>query len=267
LIWNCIGIALVVAARNLQWSQEFMPQYLKEMTWEQFGRGFIFGPVSFQLWYLRELFLLAMLSPLIYFVCRNRTGAIIWLALLAVVWSHDNRGPEIFESEGLLFFSLGATLVFHKIPVQQRPHFNVWLVMAIAWLGLNLVRASIAFDTEPTVQTWLLILYKVCNLMGLWVVWFGYDFVVRDVSEESALWPWFTLSFYIFAAHQPLYNLLSDNILARIGHHELLKQVNPGGAFLVYLLLPIATIVCLSLLGALLRRYALPVHKLLTGGR
>ena len=121
LIWNCIGIALVVAARHLQWSQEFMPQYLKEMTWEQFGRGFIFGPVSFQLWYLRELFLLALLSPLIYFICRNRTGAIIWLALLAVVWSHDNRGPEIFESEGLLFFSLGATLVFHKIPVQQRP--------------------------------------------------------------------------------------------------------------------------------------------------
>jgi hypothetical protein len=99
------------------------------------------------------------------------------------------------------------------------------------------------------------------------VVWFGYDFLVRDVSEGSPMWPWFRLSFYIFAGHQPIYNLLSDNILARIGHHELLKQVNPSGAFLVYLCLPIVTIIALSFLGMALKKKANPVHRLLTGGR
>jgi fucose 4-O-acetylase-like acetyltransferase len=267
LIWNCIGIAVVLAARNLQWSQEFMPQYLKEMTWEQFAKGFIFGPVSFQLWYLRDLFLLTLLSPIIYFICRNRTGAIIWLAVLLVAWSHDNRGPDILAPESVLFFSLGAAIAFHGIPLQLRPHFQGWLVIAIAWVGLSLLRAWIAFDTVPMAQTWVLLLYKVCSLMGIWVIWFGYDFLVGDVSEHSSLLPWATLSFYVFAAHQPIYNVLSDNILARIGHHELLKQTNPGGAFLVYLLLPIVAIVCLTLLGALLRRYTPPLHRLLTGGR
>src|SRR5882672_2758814 len=224
LIWNCIGIAVVVAARNLQWFQEFMPQYLKEMTWEQFGSGFIFGPVSFQLWYLRDLFLLCLLSPIIYFICRHRTGAMIWLVLLVVAWSHDSSGPKILNGEGVLFFSLGAVFAIHSIQLRHYAHFGAWLGLVAVWLVLSLLRAWIAFDTVPMAQTWLLILYKVCILMGLWVVWFGYDFLVGDVSEQSALWPWMTLSFYIFAAHQPLYNVLSDNVLARIGHHELLKQ-------------------------------------------
>jgi hypothetical protein len=75
------------------------------------------------------------------------------------------------------------------------------------------------------------------------------------------------VSFYIFVAHQPFYNIASDNILARIGHHEALKSVNPGGAFLVYLFLPAATIVMLSALGRTIRERAHPLHRLLTGGR
>jgi fucose 4-O-acetylase-like acetyltransferase len=267
LIWNCIGIAVVVAARNLQLSQEFMPQYLKEMTWEQFASGFILGPVSFQLWYLRDLFLLCVLSPIIFFICRYRAGALIWLVLLLVVWSHDNSGPKILNAEGVLFFSFGAAIAIHKIRLWHPAHLSGWLAMAGVWLALSLLRAWIAFDTVPMAQTWLLILYKVCVLIGLWVVWTGYDFLVGDVSEQSALWPWLTLSFYIFVMHQPLYNIVSDNILGRIGHHELLKQINPSGAFLVYLLLPIATVVFCSLLGMLIRAYAKPLHRVLTGGR
>jgi len=267
LLWNCIGIAAVVAARNLQWSQELMPEYLKEMTWAQFASGFIFGPVSFQLWYLRDLFLLSLLSPIIFFICRPKMGAIIWLVLLVVAWSHDNSGPKILNGEGVLFFSLGAVFAIHKIHLRPPAHVGGWLAMAAVWLALSLLRAWIAFDTLPMAQTWVLLLYKICILIGLWVVWIGDDFLVGDVSEQSALWPWFTLSFYIFAAHQPLYNIVSDNILGRIGHHELLKQTNPSGAFLVYLLLPIATIVFCSLLGVLIRTYAKPLHHVLTGGR
>jgi hypothetical protein len=208
-----------------------------------------------------------LLSPIIYFICRHRTGAMIWLVLLVVTWSHDNSGPKILNAEGVLFFSLGAVFAIHSIQLRHYAHFGAWLALVAVWLALSLLRAWIAFDTVPMAQTWVLILYKVCILLGLWVVWFGYDFLVGDVSEQSAMWPWVTLSFYIFAAHQPLYNVLSDNILARIGHHELLKQTNPGGAFLVYLLLPIATIVFCSLLGVLIRKYVKPLHHVLTGGR
>jgi fucose 4-O-acetylase-like acetyltransferase len=267
LIWNCIGIALVLVARNSSWLREFMPQYLRDMTWQQFASGFLFSPVSFQLWYLRDLFVLALISPLIYAICRQRVNAVIWLVLLLVVWSHENAATPFLSAEDVLFFSLGSVLALHKIPLQRQPDFHSWLFMALAWLGLSALRAWIAFDTVAEAQAWVFLLYKVCNLIGLWVVWFGYDFLVHDVSEESRWWPWFGVSFYIFAGHQPLYNLVSDNILARIGHHEALKSVNPGGAFLVYLLLPIATIVLLSILGMMLRNRAHPVHRLLTGGR
>src|SRR5215472_14122650 len=102
-------------------------------------------------------------------------------------------------------------------------------------------------------------------LLGLWVVWFGYDFLVGDVPEHSPLWPWFGLSFYLFVAHQPLYNIFRENFLARLGHHG--AEVNYAAAFAVYLVLPAATIAGLSLVGALIRKNAPPLHRLLTGGR
>jgi fucose 4-O-acetylase-like acetyltransferase len=267
LIWNCAGIALVVAARNISWLREFMPQYLRDMTWPQFASGFIFGPASFQLWYLRDLFVLALMSPLIYVICRRRIGAVIWLALLVALWSQENAPRPLLTAEGALFFSLGSILALHKLPLQRQPSFAAWLGAAGIWLALSALRAWMAFDTVPDAQAWILLLYKVCNLMALWVIWRGYDFIVRDVPETSRWWPWFGVSFYIFVAHQPFYNIASDNILARIGHHEALKSVNPGGAFLVYLFLPAATIVMLSALGRTIRERAHPLHRLLTGGR
>jgi len=267
VIWNCIGMALVVAARNLPWFREFMPQYLADMSWEQFARLFVTYPVNFPLWYLRNLFLLALLSPLIYLFCRDRAGAIVWLVLMTVLWSHEKIGTDIVSAESVLFFSLGAAAALRSVPLSKLHDFNAWLAFALVWLAVNLVRSWIVFGPMPEeeAQTWALILSKMSYLLGLWVVWFGYDFLVGDVPEHSPLWPWFGLSFYLFVAHQPLYNIFRENFLARLGHHG--AEVNYAAAFAVYLVLPAATIAGLSLVGALIRKNAPPLHRLLTGGR
>jgi succinoglycan biosynthesis protein ExoH len=262
-------MALVVAARNLPWFQEFMPQYLADMSWERFARLFVSYPVNFPLWYLRNLFLLALLSPLIYLFCRDRAGAIIWLVLLTVLWSHENIGTDIVSAESVLFFSLGAALAMHSVPLSKLQDFNAWLALALVWLAVNLVRSWVVFGPMPVedAQTLALILFKISYLLGLWVVWFGYDFLVGEVPEQSPLWPWFGLSFYVFVAHQPLYNIVSENILGRIGHNDALHTANYGGAFVIYVFLPVVVIGGLSVLGALVRKQAPLVHRLLTGGR
>jgi hypothetical protein len=68
-------------------------------------------------------------------------------------------------------------------------------------------------------------------------------------------------------AHQPLYNIVSENILGRIGHNDALHTANYGGAFVIYVFLPVVVIGGLSVLGALVRKQAPLVHRLLTGGR
>ena len=53
-------------------------------------------------------------------------------ALAFVAWSHDNRGPEILGPESVLFFSLGAAIAFHGIPLHLRPGAREWYA---AWLS------------------------------------------------------------------------------------------------------------------------------------
>src|SRR5262249_52765705 len=133
----------------------------------------------------------------------------------------EKIGTDIVSAESVLFFSLGAAAALRSVPLSKLHDFNAWLAFAFVWLAVNLVRSWIVFGPMPEeeAQTWALILSKMSYLLGLWVVWFGYDFLVGDVPEHSPLWPWFGLSFYLFVAHQPLYNIFRENFLARLGHH------------------------------------------------
>ena len=70
------------------------------------------GPINLSLWFIRELIVLVILSPLIYLLVRYTS----WFGVLAlgILWGFK-IGPE-----PLFFFSAGACLGVRKIPPVER---------------------------------------------------------------------------------------------------------------------------------------------------
>lgn len=118
IIWNLIIVTLYFIA------QYFMPSFTSgtskpvvDYNWLDWINIFWDNckgmPVSYQLWFLRDLIMLSLLSPLIYLIvkwCR------IWsVVALGALWVFSRWfGPTGFSFVGLFFFTSGAWFGINK---------------------------------------------------------------------------------------------------------------------------------------------------------
>lgn len=113
IIWNTVMFILLYFKKGQTYS-------LIEIFWGNgepwySGTNYLGGefvpsvsPVNFPLWYVRDLMVLCIISPLIYWLIRKtRIGivAVFGLLYISYVWPHIN-----FNAEGLFFFTLGGYL-------------------------------------------------------------------------------------------------------------------------------------------------------------
>jgi hypothetical protein len=163
------------------------------------------------------------------------------------------------ETEGLLFFLSGAALSRGGLAAFRAGWWRRPRLLGVSWLVVLAVKTGLAFS--PATPPALLVgLQKASILLGVGAVWTLYDaeFVRRRIEPRLLRWTGFT--FFIFAFHEPLQNVLMDALLARIGS-------GPGPSLFLYLAVPAFVIVAATGTAILLARHVRPVYLVLTGGR
>lgn len=270
LLWSALGLALTAVLLNLpamapalgHWEGRGLPgfQVISEIPPTLGARLFrlFIKPVPYQLWFMRDLLLYILLSPLIYIALRRLS----WGALLPafILW-FLNRNLRIMEAEGILFFMCGAYLSIHNIvPTRNRTQW-LPLVLGVGWIGILLLKTGFAYQGGPfCTHTILIALHKTAILLGLFTIWLGYDLVGEQANANEFLITAAPLTFFIYAAHEPLLNLLSNYALY-------LLHISPTTQLTVFLMGPVVAIGLCLLFGAGLRRFTPPAFALLTGGR
>ena len=220
-------------------------------------------PVSVQFWYLRDLILLIVISPLIFEITR-RTG---WLlsALLGVLWLFEIQpfplvaGWYLVQIETLLFFSLGAYFAINierlergfRVICQRR----VLAPLTVLWLALIALRIYI----DPTIDLWYvhrytlesLLLWKAAIIVGLPVL-IG---IASHVVNRTTLYL-SSFTFFMFLFHLMPLNLVINKICNTI----------MGEAYAWYLSAPIA-LVTVTATAWFFDRHLPSTYEFLTGGR
>jgi peptidoglycan/LPS O-acetylase OafA/YrhL len=220
-------------------------------------------PVSVQFWYLRDLLLLIVISPLIFEITR-RTG---WLlsALLGVLWLFEIQpfplvaGWYLVQIETLLFFSLGAYFAINierlergfRVICQRR----VLAPLTVLWLALIALRIYI----DPTIDLWYvhrytlesLLLWKAAIIVGLPVL-IG---IASHVVNRTTLYL-SSFTFFMFLFHLMPLNLVINKICNTI----------MGEAYAWYLSAPIA-LVTVTATAWFFDRHLPSTYEFLTGGR
>lgn len=205
-------------------------------------------------WYLYQLILLIVLSPLLYLILKRTCVGMIWLAvvLLSVAVGFDTQTPN---TDALFYYSAAAFASLRAKRWAELP-FGAFR------FGIGGVLAAIA-------GCGLFVFMRV-NANVVWLVGFR-------AAAPAALWfllplgRWETRAFmrqslFLYATHYITVRFTGKAAALFFGRFAD-GSVQAAAALLTFLLMPAAAVVVSYALALFLSRYAAPVWRVLSGGR
>ena len=219
-------------------------------------------PALFVLWYIRNLILLCILTPLFFPVMRRRwtglffLGVVCTVYLLFLVKFPILYGPG-FNLPGILFFSLGIYLA--NYPVGQDAFRVFRRTLPFVWLGLGILATWASMHSKITNDISSAFL-GVRVIVGIGAVWTLYDMIpaFRRLGELRVSKD----SFFLYASHPLIMDFaVGSQIQVFL---EVKLHIPVLGIYFLRFLISLA----LALLAAeLMKRFMPRLYGILTGGR
>lgn len=260
LFWNTFTLLAVVAACSLPGVRNYVDGANRAL-YDDMHRvpipalfrayGVAPTPVSYQFWFIRDLIVLVVASPLIYVIAK----ATKWLlpALLGAWWLLRPGFLAAFplSIEALFFFSLGSVFALRGRTFFPTARIALY---ASALFVLMLVAETVPPTGLGDVFHRSTLACGVLSVLGL------SGFVLDSKRLEAGLVALAPASFFVFATHEPLLTILRKLVVRRGSWDE-------GALVALYLLVPILVVMlCLGLYVGL-SRVGPRMVRIITGGR
>lgn len=223
------------------------------MAYWQYGSMNI--PFVGPLWFIRNLMVIALLSPAIYiYIYYFKFSGVV---LLGMTWICGYKEFSIPGSMGLFFFSLGA---FYSITKT-----NILLLLnkiRLIWIVYPLL---LLWDTISKQELYNEYLHRITIICGI-------IFFIKStawlITKYKVQFPMLltSSSFFIYAIHEPYYDQIRK-VLFRIlplSNNHVLMDLQMS---VYYLFIAIGYISVLLLIFFMLKRYTPTLCKILSGGR
>jgi fucose 4-O-acetylase-like acetyltransferase len=254
LIWNLLLAALYLGGHAVS-DRVFRSVSFAGYGWLDWvetifgwGGGHSPYPLAYQFWFIRDLFVLSLLSRPIKLMIDRFPLAFLLAATL--LWLSDL--PQVFLSyEAILFFSLGCYVVKYRLRI-ERLDAVPWVPLA-ALLAATLAAEYLAGSLFPGVHKLNLLLSAILALK-----------LTLPVSSRPALYKALSylsgLSLFLFALHEPTLGI------ARVAWFRYLPI--EGNFFLLeFIALPAIVVGLVLLIGIALRKVLPRFYSVLVGGR
>lgn len=195
-------------------------------------------------WYLRNLIVCIILSPLIYFALRINHYIII--GLLFIFWFFN---PGINLAKTAFFYTLGVFWGIKKGHLKYNFLNHKYLeLMNILWFVLLFCETYISFQSEISILYLCLYLASINTILGIVVVWLNYDYYVENSRYKVKLIYISSYSFFIYVTHYWIVKLIVKVILKNLG-------VSSQNTLLSFILSSIFTIIFIILILEFFKRY------------
>ena len=215
-------------------------------------------PAAGHLWYIRNLLLLVIVSPLLLSLMKSKTTGWCAVAVAAVPYFCHFIIPErfwqFFESgfsfRGLLFFMIGIQLA--RFPLNWRPNLFVALSVCLVWF--------VSAWPWGLAKTTAFVVFHLSFIVGCVAMWSIYDFLLGH--EKLGSWHGAHYSFFIYASHYAILNMLFCQKAC-----SLIQRHIVDSDLLIYVIRFVVPVVLAIALAYFLERYMPKIYRVLTGGR
>ncbi|MFS8046207.1 acyltransferase family protein [Rhizobium sp. BR 314] len=253
-LWNCAFFTFVLTLQYYGIGDGFLPDLSEASPHTLTTLLFAIDgtPINLPLYFLRDLFVCILLSPLLAFLIRRAPLLTLSFLLLLAAWPISIG--IVLRNSILFSFSFGIYLSLHRIDVTIMDRYAA--LIGPVFLALAALLATVAYKAGPGLPLWLEVCRNLMVLVGIPGFWALSALLIRSrVGQGLAATG--GLSFWIFCAHYPL--LFCLWVLWNRGGSDLYPVFYVLAAALALLLLPLTNGMA---------RNALPsFYNLLTGSR
>ena len=258
VLWTIISVIFYYTAQSFSFTQVYFANPLnlirsyKLFDWFDIFLGwsakrFPF-PLVYQLWFLRDLFILNLLFYIIKTLIDR--FPLTYLTVISVLWLH-NINVYILSVEALLFFSLGYYIVKYSLAIENIDKIKICDILIIYLL--TLISELFFFKNY-------FVIHKINILLGCIVFIKLSGFLIRKEPFYKKL-AWLEgYSFFLYAFHEPLLSIIKK-LSARI------MPMHDGYLLIQYFSLSILDILISLSVGVLLYKLLPSVYLVLTGQR
>lgn len=239
-IWNILG-ALSYPSRFIDatLTEKLLGFWSQRMEWGSWA-----GPWDGPLWFLRDLFVVMLFSPFIYWIIK-RIG--IWFIVVMLVWlsfiDNESLCPGLLSGTALLWFSLGSYLSIKKPTSFGKIPMNIVVVLAAVFFVCRLLVMGNVIDGiwgDILNITWILtsmaFYFRLAYLMA-----------ERNVRVSETLKRLGASSFVIFAMHSLINGRISSVLLFMVGKQNVGDLLTITFYFAT-IILTVATCYCFHLI-------------------
>lgn len=220
------------------------------------------GPIAFQMWFVRDLMIMIVFSPVIYYILKllasNRwTSYAVVIGCLALVDWHYTARTWAFA-----WFVLGGILSMSKYlrVVDLKPYKNPALLMLSLSLAVifNNALCAARLSASP-------IDIDYATIFGVPAIWILYDCFTTESHHSKLLSPNYycskliTSTFFIYLIHEPFLNVVKKLPLM-ISRSEWMVGI-------CYLLVPIVFVFLALSVGNLWKKNLPKSYSIFVGGR
>ena len=206
LLWNSIIVIIYLFAWFIGFPQEINGKSLTNYHFIDYLRLFWdrgsydngnFVPILCPLWYIRNLLIMSLLSPLIYYILKYLTE--FFLLIVTVWWLMSNHNA--FIPQTILFFALGAYCSIFSINLLKVALDKKTLFIALFLVfSIGDIISHVVYGTPVNLQ-----LHRLSILFNIPVFFLFADYCVGHNYQCKSL---SNAAFIVFCVHYPLVILI-----------------------------------------------------------
>lgn len=255
LFWSFFGIGIYLILQAIPFLTSFFSKDLViNYSFSQLIDTIFINPIPYQLWFIRDLMLLIVISPILNWMLIKIK--FIPLIIIAIFWFMHIEGYNN-SIEALLFFYVGGYFGRFQESALNVKHTDISRFILLLWLmTLGFKTGLKYFECDIFIVN---IFFKLSIIFGIVAFWNLID-TIKDNAFFDLFRKHFDKTFFIYAFHEPLLTMVKK------GAFFLLNE-KPESYLLVYFLAPVLTIF-LAILTALFLKRNLPFwYTIATGNR
>ena len=217
-------------------------------------------PIGFQFWFVRDLFVTAVVSPIMWLMLKRAPWA--GAAILCLIWLSGWNLFIFIRTDVPFFFYMGALVRRQNL----RMTIPLPTVLTLIALYLTLVSLrALAPCVAPSVlqgvdPLWLAVATRLMRVVGVLACW-GTIYRVAQTPAGQFIGSYGGLAFFLHSAHWPLLAIV------KVGVWRFMPGDSDGFMLLHYLISVALTVTIGLTAGMMLARFAPRVFSLMNGGR
>lgn len=256
ILWSAISVLIFVICPHIPFLSSFFNKIIP-LNFSSLMNVSLIHPINGSLWFIRDLFILVLLSPLYVAVIRTRYLKYLFLIIVATAWIFD--GKYRFLLEPSLFFSIGIYLrEYNKLQTKELMSRGWWAMLILLYLAVCVICSYYMF--RDTTSGSSVALRKICVIIGGVCAYISIPMLDR-INKVGLLDEFKKYSFFVYASHLIFAQFIKKLFLIIHTPHSLLSLI------LTYAAVVVSTIFICCILQRLLKMLCPSVLNYLTGGR